>query len=124
MPSNEEREIKKTDTAKYVGGHPDYPSSVEGTLTITKDELVFLSEKVKISVPMEKVSESLVISKAELGKFLDSSAVSHLIEDKKFLSVSYDEEAGTRRTLILEVADPEGWAKTITGYAYSEYLEE
>jgi len=65
-----------------------------------------------------------VISKAELGKFLDSSAVSHLIEDKKFLSVSYDEEAGTRRTLILEVADPEGWAKTITGYAYSEYLEE
>jgi len=52
MPSNAEREIKKTDTAKYVGGHPDYPSSVEGTLTITKDELVFLSEKVKISVPM------------------------------------------------------------------------
>jgi hypothetical protein len=124
LRSNEKLGIKKTGAAKYVGGHPDYPSSVVGTLTITKDELTFASEKIRISVLTEKISESLVISKADLGKFLDPSVMSHLIEDKKFLSVSYDDEGGTRKTLILEVADPEGWAKTITGYAYSEYLEE
>jgi hypothetical protein len=123
LPSYEEHEIKKTAAAKYVGGHPDYPSGVEGTLTISKDELAFSSEKVKISVSMEKVSESLVTSKGELGRFLDSSTVLNL-EDKKFLGVSYDDEGGARRTLILEIANPEEWAKIIIGYAYSEYLEE